>query len=87
MKPQDLKPDDHVIFLHQPDPDFEEDYWCGSILFNFPEKQFVCVGYMIGYKYLTDNIDYRKLVAVGDEKNGMMMDFHGWKGLSVLITA
>ena len=58
----------------------------GNVIYVAPEKHTVCVGYMDGYNYRTDDIPYEDMLAAYD-KDGEMMKFDNIKGPSVLLVA
>ena len=58
----------------------------GNVIYVLPEKRTVCVGYMDGYHYRTDDVPYEDMLAAYD-KDGEMMRFDNIKGPSVLLVA
>lgn len=58
----------------------------GSVVYVMPEKRIVCVGYMDGYKYLTEDVAYKDMIASYD-KDGAVMRFDNIKGPSALLVA
>ena len=57
-----------------------------SVIYVLPEKRTVCVGYMDGYHYRTDDIPFEDMIAAHDP-NGPEMRFDNIRGPSVLLTA
>ena len=58
----------------------------GSVIYVLPERRTVCVGYMDGYHYRTDDIPFEDMIAAHDP-NATEMKFDNILGPSVLLTA
>lgn len=57
-----------------------------SVIYVLPEKRTVCVGYMDGYHYRTDDIPFEDMIAAHDP-NAPEMKFDNIRGPSILLVA
>lgn len=86
MKCSELNKDRPVVFNLHDEIYGKKIPMDGFVIYVLPERKTVCVGYMDGYKYLTEDIPYEDMIAAYD-KDGEMMKFDNIKGPSVLLVA
>lgn len=80
---QSLKQGENVVFKVNPYGD-REDTFDGHVIYVDDEHKIVCVSYMYGYKSLSDDIPYSKMLAVYDEE-GEYQRFDNVHGTGFLL--
>lgn len=86
LKCSELEKNRPVVFNVVDDITKKKEPMDGSVIYVLPERRTVCVGFLEGYKYRTEDIPYEDMLAAYD-KDGEMMKFDNIKGPSVLLIA
>lgn len=86
MKCSELTKDSQVVFKVDPYYQGNKQTFYGTVLWVNKDKRTVCVSYLEGYKYRSDDIPFEDMIAVYDE-SGEVMNFGGIKGPSILLIA
>jgi hypothetical protein len=86
MKCSELQKNRPVVFNVADDITQKKETMDGTVIYVLPERRTVCVGFLDGYKYRTEDIPYEDMLAAYDP-NGPEMKFDNIRGPSALLIA